>query len=308
MNPTSIANLPAVAEPYPRLTNLAQLVCSEDTLSELGGTIIVDTRGALMLHETGEFIVWYVAIGDVKMDSLEPIDHVGLDPIKGEAHYDNVLAENRIFSNAAKTYAQPPTSRIDVISTSSGSHCDKLRVTCPSTRVATVHEGRSLVTLSLSKGEFVEGALGAGVIFAMRSVQRGRATGYDRGCFAQVQRPARILRALRSTDRVSREDRRGRSATGDTRAAPVPRMHFGLARCERGQHASESQRILTQRWAHYIVAGRRPVAFVEDEGRGPRAPARDAEHVPPRSQPRTESSPRTRCASHVRSVARSRRR
>ena len=75
---------------------------------ELGGTIIVDTRGALMLHETGEFIAWYVPIGDVKMDSFEPSGHVEPDPIKGEARYYNVLAENRVFSNAAKTYAQPP--------------------------------------------------------------------------------------------------------------------------------------------------------------------------------------------------------
>ena len=70
----------------------------------LSGETIVDTRRGTMLHETGEFIVWYLPLEDVRADVLEPSDRHDSDPYKGAATYYHLRVGNRFEADAAWSF------------------------------------------------------------------------------------------------------------------------------------------------------------------------------------------------------------
>ncbi len=74
----------------------------------IAGEMIVDTRRGKMLHETGQFIQWYVPLDDVRTDLLAPSEHHTNDPYKGEASYYTLRVGDRSEENAAWSYPHPP--------------------------------------------------------------------------------------------------------------------------------------------------------------------------------------------------------
>lgn len=73
----------------------------------IAGKTIVDTRRGKMLHETGQFIQWYVPLDDVRTDLLEPSDRQTTDPAKGEASFFTLRVGDRAEVDAAWTFSQP---------------------------------------------------------------------------------------------------------------------------------------------------------------------------------------------------------
>ncbi len=74
----------------------------------LGGETIVDTRRGTMLHETGEFIAWYLPFEDVRDGVVEPSERRLRDGYKGEATYYNLRVGERFEADAAWSYMRPP--------------------------------------------------------------------------------------------------------------------------------------------------------------------------------------------------------
>ncbi len=74
----------------------------------LGGETILDTRRGKMLHETGEFIQWYIPLEDVRAELLEPSNKRASDPYKGDAMFYNARVGERIEPNASWSYERPP--------------------------------------------------------------------------------------------------------------------------------------------------------------------------------------------------------
>ena len=72
-----------------------------------GGETIVDSRRAKLLHETGHLPVYYFPEEDVRMDLLEPTDHVTHCPHKGDASYWTIRAGGKVAENAAWAYREP---------------------------------------------------------------------------------------------------------------------------------------------------------------------------------------------------------
>ncbi len=66
----------------------------------LDGETIVDTRHGSMLHETGEFIQWYLPVEDVRPGVLERSDRQAGDPYKGEATYYHVRVGDHVESDS----------------------------------------------------------------------------------------------------------------------------------------------------------------------------------------------------------------
>jgi len=74
----------------------------------LAGETILDTRRGKMLHETAEFIQWYVPLEDIRTGVLEPSDKRASDRFKGEATFYHVHVGERSERDAAWSYDQPP--------------------------------------------------------------------------------------------------------------------------------------------------------------------------------------------------------
>jgi len=73
----------------------------------LADEMIVDTRRGKMLHETGQFIQWYVPLDDVRTDLLEPSNKHTNDPYKGQALYYSIRIGDRVEADAAWSYSRP---------------------------------------------------------------------------------------------------------------------------------------------------------------------------------------------------------
>lgn len=71
------------------------------------GETVVDTRRAMMLHETGLLPQWYVPLEDVRKDVIEPTDHTTHCPFKGDAAYWTLRIGDREARNALWTYRDP---------------------------------------------------------------------------------------------------------------------------------------------------------------------------------------------------------
>jgi uncharacterized protein (DUF427 family) len=75
--------------------------------AELGPEMVVDSRRARMLHETGLLPVYYVPLEDVRQDALVPSDHTTHCPFKGDARYYHLRVGERTAENAVWTYPEP---------------------------------------------------------------------------------------------------------------------------------------------------------------------------------------------------------
>jgi uncharacterized protein (DUF427 family) len=71
------------------------------------GETIVDSRRAKLLHEGTHLPVYYFPEEDVRMDLLEPTDHLTHCPFKGDASYLSLRVGDETAENAAWTYPEP---------------------------------------------------------------------------------------------------------------------------------------------------------------------------------------------------------
>lgn len=76
----------------------------------IAGETVVDTRRAKMLHETGQFIQWYVPRDDVRTDLLEAGDRQTNDPHKGETSWYTLRVGDRVEADAAWSHDQSPAA------------------------------------------------------------------------------------------------------------------------------------------------------------------------------------------------------
>lgn len=81
----------------------------------IDGETIVDTRRAKLLHETGEFIQWYIPTADVRMDLLEKTARVFVDPFKGRAICYGIRNGERLVSDAAWAFEDIPMAMPDLV-------------------------------------------------------------------------------------------------------------------------------------------------------------------------------------------------
>lgn len=70
---------------------------------------VADSPRVMLLHEFGRLPVYYFPLDDVRMDVLEATDHHTSSPLKGEASYWTVRVGDRAATNAAWSYAEPPS-------------------------------------------------------------------------------------------------------------------------------------------------------------------------------------------------------
>ncbi|HZO76904.1 MAG TPA: DUF427 domain-containing protein [Solirubrobacteraceae bacterium] len=75
--------------------------------AQLGGETIVDSRRAMLLHESGLQPVYYFPAEDVRRDLLEPSDRHTHCPKKGDASYFTLRAGDRVVENGAWYYPAP---------------------------------------------------------------------------------------------------------------------------------------------------------------------------------------------------------
>ena len=72
------------------------------------GEYIADTRQAVLLHETNHVPVYYFPKEDVRLDLMEPTDHVTQCPYKGNASYLTLkVSGTSDIENAVWAYTQP---------------------------------------------------------------------------------------------------------------------------------------------------------------------------------------------------------
>ena len=71
------------------------------------GTVVADTRRAVILHETRLPPVYYIPREDVRMDLTTPTDYRTHCPFKGNAHYWTLTAGEHTAENAVWSYEDP---------------------------------------------------------------------------------------------------------------------------------------------------------------------------------------------------------
>lgn len=81
---------------------------------EFGGEVIVDSSRAKVLRETRHLPAFYFPRADIRMDLLEPTEHVTHCPFKGNASYWHVVTDAGMAENAAWSYETPFDSALDV--------------------------------------------------------------------------------------------------------------------------------------------------------------------------------------------------
>lgn len=72
----------------------------------LSGELVLDSRRAMLLHESNLMVVLYVPHEDV-LATLTPTEHTTHCPFKGDASYWNVTADGRTEENAVWGYLEP---------------------------------------------------------------------------------------------------------------------------------------------------------------------------------------------------------
>jgi uncharacterized protein (DUF427 family) len=75
--------------------------------AELGGEIVIDTEGAILLHETGLKPALYVPVDDVRAGTLDRTDHTTHCPFKGDASYRTITVDDGVAANALWVYDAP---------------------------------------------------------------------------------------------------------------------------------------------------------------------------------------------------------
>jgi uncharacterized protein (DUF427 family) len=76
----------------------------------VGDTVVLDTTGAHLLHETGIRPVAYVPIADLNADLLEPTDTSTHCPFKGDASYWSLRVGDDVREDAVWYYDDPVAS------------------------------------------------------------------------------------------------------------------------------------------------------------------------------------------------------
>lgn len=73
----------------------------------LGGTVLADTRDALVLREADYPPVFYIPRRDVEMALLQRTDHATYCPYKGDSAYYSIPLGGARSANAVWTYEAP---------------------------------------------------------------------------------------------------------------------------------------------------------------------------------------------------------
>ena len=73
----------------------------------LADEVVVDSRAAYLLHETGHLPVYYFPAGDVQADILVPSSTGSTCPYKGDASYYSVRAGGELHPDLVWTYRDP---------------------------------------------------------------------------------------------------------------------------------------------------------------------------------------------------------
>ncbi len=85
-----------LAHPFPRRVR-----------AELAGRTVLDTRAAILLHETALLPRLYVPEADLDASAFVPSDHTTHCPFKGDATYRSLRVGDRIVENALWAYPDP---------------------------------------------------------------------------------------------------------------------------------------------------------------------------------------------------------
>ena len=73
----------------------------------LGGEVLADSTGALLVKETKHEPVLYIPRDDVRLDLFEATEHRTFCPFKGEASYWTLRLGTRIEKNVVWSYEDP---------------------------------------------------------------------------------------------------------------------------------------------------------------------------------------------------------
>ncbi|MEQ9350847.1 MAG: DUF427 domain-containing protein, partial [Alphaproteobacteria bacterium] len=71
------------------------------------GTLVADSRRAVMLRETTKYERYYFPALDTRLDLLQPSDTYSMCPYKGRATYFSLVVDNRRFDDIAWSYRFP---------------------------------------------------------------------------------------------------------------------------------------------------------------------------------------------------------
>ena len=82
--------------------------------AEMGGMVLADSAGALLLREGSLPPVTYFPPDDVNMDRLVPTDRHTTCPFKGEASYWSFPDGGKAGENVAWSYLEPIDGRDDI--------------------------------------------------------------------------------------------------------------------------------------------------------------------------------------------------
>jgi len=80
----------------------------------VGDALVVDSRHAHLLRETGHMPVYYFPREDVRMDLLERTDHSTHCPFKGNASYWTIMIDGRTLKNAVWSYECPYDEVVEI--------------------------------------------------------------------------------------------------------------------------------------------------------------------------------------------------
>jgi uncharacterized protein (DUF427 family) len=101
-NPTTkTIKIPGLDHPITIERNLKRVVVS------IGGTVLADSRDALILREAGYPAVQYIPRKDVDMARLERSAHATYCPYKGDCAYFSIPSGGERAINAVWTYEAP---------------------------------------------------------------------------------------------------------------------------------------------------------------------------------------------------------
>ena len=98
---TKTIKIPGAAHPITIERNLKRVVVS------IGGTVLADSRDALILREAGYAAVQYIPRKDVDMTLLERSAHSTYCPYKGDCAYFSIPSGGERAVNAVWTYEAP---------------------------------------------------------------------------------------------------------------------------------------------------------------------------------------------------------
>ena len=72
--------------------------------------LIADSKKVMLLRENNHLPLYYFTQNDVRMDCLQPSDHITHSDLKGEGIFWHVRADDKAEDNAAFTFRNPPSN------------------------------------------------------------------------------------------------------------------------------------------------------------------------------------------------------